>query len=369
MSHTCTKVFLRQRIIRNGKISLYLDYYPAIRHPETMQMSRREYLGIYIYAQPKNEQERSFNSDMLAKAEAIRCMRVQSLINEQFGFLDKHKCKMDFLLYFRQKLKGRYEKWKIVYRHFETFVKGQCTFGDITVELCKRFREYLLNARRLAIPSMKISTNSAAGYFSTFRALLKMAYKEKLIQENINDYLDQIDYEEVKKEYLTLAEVKLLAATPCKHEVLKRASLFSCLTGLRISDILGLKWEDIHLAPDQGWCIRIRTQKTKTEATLPISDEAFELCGEPKRGKVFAGLQRSMTHHPLKAWIAASGIQKHITFHCFRHTFATLQIAAGTDIYTVSKMLTHRNVSTTQIYADLVSEKKRASSNSISLKD
>lgn len=73
MSHTCTKVTVRQRAIRNNRISLYLDYYPAVRNPETMQMSRREYLGIYIYAHPKNEMEREFNNDMLNKAEAIRC--------------------------------------------------------------------------------------------------------------------------------------------------------------------------------------------------------------------------------------------------------------------------------------------------------
>lgn len=81
MTHTCTKVTVRQRAIRNNRISLYLDYYPAVRNPETMQMSRREYLGIYIYAHPKNEMEREFNNDMLNKAEAIRCIRVQSLIN------------------------------------------------------------------------------------------------------------------------------------------------------------------------------------------------------------------------------------------------------------------------------------------------
>lgn len=93
MTHTCTKVTVRQREIRNNRISLYLDYYPAVRNPETMQMSRREYLGIYIYAHPKNEMEREFNYDMLNKAEAIRCIRVQSLINEEFGFLDKTKQK------------------------------------------------------------------------------------------------------------------------------------------------------------------------------------------------------------------------------------------------------------------------------------
>ena len=93
MTLTCTNVTLRQKPLRNDRISLYLDYYPAIRNPYTMKMSRREFLGIYIYAKPKNEQQRMFNQDMLNKAEAIRCIRVQSLINEEFGFLDKNKQK------------------------------------------------------------------------------------------------------------------------------------------------------------------------------------------------------------------------------------------------------------------------------------
>jgi len=81
-------------------------------------MSRREFLGIYIYAKPKNEQQRMFNQDMLNKAEAIRCIRVQSLINEEFGFLDKNKQKVDFLAYFRTKAREKYEKWDCVYNHF-----------------------------------------------------------------------------------------------------------------------------------------------------------------------------------------------------------------------------------------------------------
>lgn len=89
MTLTCTNVTLRQKALRNDRISLYLDYYPAIRNPYTMKMSRREFLGIYLYAKPRNEQQRMFNQEMLNKAEAIRCIRVQSLINEEFGFLDK----------------------------------------------------------------------------------------------------------------------------------------------------------------------------------------------------------------------------------------------------------------------------------------
>ena len=225
MTHTCTKVTVRQRAIRNNRISLYLDYYPAVRNPETMQMSRREYLGIYIYAHPKNEMEREFNNDMLNKAEAIRCIRVQSLINEEFGFLDKTKQKADFLTYFKKMCRNKDQKWQFVYQHFHNFVKGHCTFGEVNVDLCKKFREYLLHAKQLKRSSRSISLNSASGYYSTFRGLLKIAYRDKWLRENINDYLEKIEPQEVKKEYLTLDEVKQLAATPCDIPVLKAASL------------------------------------------------------------------------------------------------------------------------------------------------
>lgn len=260
------------------------------------------------------------------------------------------------------------QKWQFVYQHFHNFVKGHCTFGDVNVDLCKKFREYLLHAKQLKRSSHSISLNSASGYYSTFRGLLKIAYRDKWLRENINDYLDRIEPQEVKKEYLTLDEVKQLAATPCDIPVLKAASLFACLTGLRISDIQNLQWEDFTIAPDQGYCLRIRTQKTQTEATLPISNEAYELCGTPGTGKVFKGLKRSMINYPLKNWIKKAGITKPITFHGFRHSYAVIQISLGTDIYTVSKMLTHKNVTTTQIYADLVNSKKRETANKISLK-
>ena len=130
-----------------------------------------------------------------------------------------------------------------------------------------------------------------------------------------------------------------------------------------------LRWEDIQLAPDEGYCLRFTSQKTDRDVTIPIGFQAYELLGERGSGTVFKGLKRCWTQGPLKKWIAEAGIKnKHITFHCFRHTYATLQIAAGTDIYTVSKMLTHKSVSTTQIYADLVSEKKRATVDKITLK-
>ena len=236
--HVCTKVTLRQRAIRNGKISLYLDYYPAIRNLETMTMSRREYLGIYIYANPKNELERNFNIEMLNKAEAIRCLRVTSLINEEFGFLDKNRMRQDFLAYFKKIADKKEDKWSFVYQHFRFFVHDKCTFADITIEFCNQFRDYLLTAHSLKHTDKPLNQNSASAYWGVFRSLLKQAHRDKYLRENINDYLDRIEENEVKKEYLTPEELKHLAASPCKIPVLKSASLFSCLTGLRISDIL-----------------------------------------------------------------------------------------------------------------------------------
>ena len=126
-----------------------------------------------------------------------------------------------------------------------------------------------------------------------------LAYKEKMCAKISMTSLKKIEWKEVKKEYLTLDEVKQLAATPCSIPVLKQASLFACMTGLRISDILKLQWSDFEMGPDQGYYIRICTEKTETEATLPISHEALELCGEWGKGLVFKGLTRAMTHHPL----------------------------------------------------------------------
>lgn len=367
--NTCTKVFLRKKAISGGRISLYLDFYPAIRNPHTNRMSRRETLGIYIYASPKNERERQFNASMEEKAEAIRCRRFEQLLNEQFGFLDKEKQRMDFLEYFKKKCQEKYEKWDCVYRHFSIYCKGKCRFCDLTVDFCKGFRTYLLSAERQRNNGKgKISHNSAAGYWSTFRALLKITYQEKYIRENINDYLEKIEWREVKKEFLTLDEVKKLVATPCKIPVLKQATLFSCMTGLRISDILQLTWEHIVLGQDGGHVIRICTEKTDEEATLPISDETLALCGERSEGVVFKGLKRHMVNHPLKAWLKEAGITRKITFHSMRHSFATLLAANGVDILTISKMLTHRSVKNTQIYADVVDERKRDAANVISLK-
>ena len=97
----CKTVTLRTRPLKNGMLSYYLDYYPGYRNQETMKTIRHEGLNIYIYANPKNERERNFNATMSEKAEAIRCRRFESIVNDRYDFFDRHKLKADFLEYYR----------------------------------------------------------------------------------------------------------------------------------------------------------------------------------------------------------------------------------------------------------------------------
>ena len=354
-----TKVSLRSRPISGGRRTLYLEFYPPVRVREIMKMQRYETLGMYVWDKPKTLTQKQYNEAIFAQAEAIRALRVQAVINEEFDFLDKEKIKGDFLAYFHKEATQRNNSWMSCYKHFYQFVDGRCTFRQLTVDLCVRFREYLMNAMQLDDPTKPLSVNSASNYYRKFRGMLAITLRDDYIRENINEHLERIEAKRNRIEFLNFQELYNLSKTSCEIPVLKRASLYACLSGLRISDIMQLTWNNI--VPNikgTGYNMRIRTEKTETEATLPISPDALELCGPRERGLVFKGLTRSMLNKPLKKWLSAAGITKHITFHCFRHTYAVLQLASGTDIYTVSKMLTHKHVTTTEIYLDLLDEMK-----------
>lgn len=195
-----------------------------------------------------------------------------------------------------------------------------------------------------------------------------MAFKEKFIPENVDEHLDGIKWQEVRKEYFTIEEMKKLAATPCEIPILKNVAMFGLFTGLRLSDLQQLKWSNIETSADGGHCIRLCTEKTETEATLPVSEEALAFCGKPGTGLIFKGFRRCMAAAPFKKWVKQAGINKKVSFHSLRHSYATNLITLGIDIYVVSKMLTHSSVKTTQIYADVVSDKKREASNALTLK-
>lgn len=161
-----------------------------------------------------------------------------------------------------------------------------------------------------------------------------------------------IPEQESRREYLTMEELNVLAATPCDRPIIKRAALFSALTGMRHVDIQKLKWGEIVKDGDH-WRVNFTQQKTKGVEYTPISKQAYQLCGERLDDKrlVFESLPSpSWISDPLARWIKAAGITKHITFHCFRHTFATLQLANGTDIYGKQNARSHKCQDNTDLY-------------------
>lgn len=361
------KVFLREKKLKNNKRGLYLDFYPPIKHPETQKETRREHLGLYIYERPKIETEKEHNRETKMLGENIRSKRQLELQAGVYGFISTRNKQDDFLAFFWQVVESKFRLtistryiWRASYYQFENFTNKSCRFGDVTETLCTEFKDYLLE---------KLAVNSASAYFVKFKSALRAAAKKKLFTENPAIDVGGIASEEVRKEFLTLEELQRLADVPFKYDDLRRASLFSALTGLRYSDIAKLTWQEVQHSQSQGFYVRFKQQKTKHLETLPISEGAFELLGErgEATGKVFKSLRKAQTMY-LPAWTAKAGIDKQITFHCFRHTYATLQLTLGTDLYTVSKLLGHKDIATTQIYARIVDEKKREAANKITLK-
>ena len=370
MTNFCTKVTVRKRPIKNGQTSLYLDFYPPVRNPKTGKMTRREYLGFYIYTNPVEQFQQDYNRSILQKAELIKCQRTEAISNEEYGFLDRSKTKMSFLDYFKEKASASTNKrsWDTAYNHLFSYTKGECRFCDLTVPFCQRFLDYLLSDECQSHGKNLMGT-TANNNFTKLKAVVRMAYEDGYIKENISLKLTKAKAHGNKREYLNKDELISLSNTKCGSDVLYRAGLFSCLTGLRLSDIIRLTWDNIKISSDGGWVLDITTKKTQTDAVLPISEEALDLCGERGEGQVFRGLTPWVINQNLKQWIKDAGITKHITFHSFRHTFATLQLAEGTDIYTLSKLMTHSNLSTTQVYTEVVSKLKREASARISLKN
>ena len=139
---------------------------------------------------------------------------------------------------------------------------------------------------------------------------------------------------------------------------------------MRFSDIQKLVWGELEYIKGKGHFINFQQQKTKGIEILPISQQAYDLLGEPGEpgDLVFNYLKYSAYHNKyLFQWIGAAGITKDITFHCFRHTYAVLQLENETDIYTLSKMLGHRSLKTTEVYARIVDQRKRDAANKIKL--
>ena len=361
-----TTVYVRKRKGANGKMHLYLDYYPPVFNPITRVSRRHESLGMFVYEDPKNQMEKNYNDETMKLAEAVRCKRSIAVMNNDLGFIEESFADKDFLEFFEYVSRHKDKSWTFSRAYFSKFMNGKCRFKDLTIQLAEDYKMWLINGLYVDPKSedkrkrKPLNNNTISKYYTIFRAVLRLAYRGKCIRENINEHLENIPLKKTRREFLTVEEIIKLSRTECMYDVLKQASMFSILTGLRISDIRTLEWKHICEAPDGKPCIRKRIEKTNTEETIFISEQALAYCGERKEsGLIFEGLRPGIIDYAVKRWVEAAGIQKKISFHCFRHTYATLLVTQGVDIYTVSRQMTHTNVKTTQVYLHMVDRKGR----------
>lgn len=375
------KVKLREKKISGNRQSLYLDFYPAIPHPETGEPTRREFLGLYLFDKAKNPIDKQGNKETLQLAEQIRQKRENYLNKpEIYTGYEKEQLKIkeqgeqNFVTYFKsladKRKASNHDNWVSAYNYLETFTKGNLKFADLNEKFCNEFKEYLLTTKSNKSNKVTLAQNSAVSYFNKLKATLKQAYKDGYLPSDLNGKIQPVKQAETQRNFLTIEELNSLVKTECNNPLLKRAALFSALTGLRFSDIKNLVWGELEYIEGNGYFIQFKQQKTKGVEMMPISEQAYSLLGERKEptDKVFEGLTYSAYENKhLYQWIGAAGITKDITFHCFRHTFATLQLSKGTDIYTVSKMLGHRELKTTQIYAKIIDQTKREAADKIKL--
>lgn len=364
-------VRIRFKQLANGNQSIYLDIYRS---------GKRVYEFLKLYLVPeKTRADKEKNKETMRLANAVKAQRIVEVQNGDFGFKSAFAEETRFFDYYEAMVekrhgmpsRGNWGNWLSALHHLRDYEPRQnITFAEITPKWVQGFKDYLEkeatawkhDERERSAPPRPLSRNSKVSYFNKLRACLNQAFEERIIPFNPMRGIEGFKAEEGTRMYLTIDEVKKLAQTACDYPILKRAFLFSCLTGLRRSDILKLTWGEVQT---QSGLTRLifRQKKTGGQEYLDISKQAAELMGERGADEetVFGKfLTPDSTNTNLRIWIARAGIKKHITFHSGRHTFAVMMLDLGTDIYTVSKLLGHRDIQTTQIYARILDKNKQA---------
>jgi integrase len=368
-------VTIRYKKLVGNRSSVYLDFSSKVLLPGGTKETRRKFLNLYVYDHPKNTEEREHNKKTLQEATIWRA-KFLNIISETVFFSEleretyekKQKEKNSFSDFYddlmNKRSKKTREQWVTTKNYLKAFYDADIKFGDLTVQFVEEFKSYLFSLTMKG--TKRIHQNSAKAYFKIFRTALNAAYKFEHISRDLCRVVSDIKMIETTREFLIEDEVKQLMKTPCKNELLKRASIFAIYSGLRLSDISKLQWNQILFQKD-GAILNVKQQKTKGLIELPLNPESIKYLGEKKSDDtlVFEGFSKiKKTYNKILAnWVEDAGIKKKITFHCLRHTNATLLLNKGADLYTVSKLLGHNDIVITQIYAKILDESKRKAVN------
>lgn len=346
------KVHINQRPCKGGGFSLHLDYRISGKRV-------REFLKLYLVP-VKTSADKIKNSETLALATEIKNRRIRELDSGELNVTMPKKIENVLAIdYFQKKtgaikvVRSRCNNANMI-NHLKAF-RPHITLAEINRDFVQKFIDYLTNEKNLSI-------NSARLYTVLLKARLHNAYIDGMLPSMPDLYGVVPKKVSTTIDYLTLEELKAMVATEAPKNV-KNPFLFCCFTGLRYSDVKVLRWENI-----EHGVIVLRMRKTQEIVRVPISDNARRFLPEPKeKGLVFdVGPLNTLTRY-LKAWSKDAGINKDLHFHVSRHTFGTLTLEHGADIYTVSKLLGHKTVTTTQIYTKVLDEGRKKAVDAIPL--
>ena len=398
-----TKVKLRQKAISGNRQSLYLDFYPAIPHPETGEPTRREFLGLYIPNPVKFKKRKDKNGNekqipvydenpalnilietdvenILKRAEQIRQKKENQLNKpEIYTGYEKEQLKIkeqgekNFVEYFKsladKRKASNHDNWVSAYNYLETFTQGNLKFADLNEKFCNEFKEYLLTTKSNKSKKVTLAQNSAVSYFNKLKATLKQAYKDGYLPSDLNAKIECIEPQERIKQTLTIEELNTLAKAECKYPLIKKYVLFSALTGMPFKEMQNLNWGQVEVSETFGIRIKMIRQKTGKPYLINISEQAYSFMGERKEptDKVFEGINDRDRYYFFPLWLAEAGIKKDMTFHDLRHTYGCLQIDAGTDIYTLQGNMGHSTPRQSMMYGKISDQRKREAANKIKL--
>jgi len=367
-------VRLREKTIKGGNKSLYLDIY-------NKGVRKYEYLKLYLVPETTTEAKLR-NKETMKLAEQVKAERILAL--QSHGISDWESIKkssMPMVIWMEKEyehpprvLSPSTQNWrkqtrKIFGKYLDSIHKPTLSLGEVDKTICRGFITFLRSAVNRTTGKDTISGTTAHQYMTEFGTALNYAVREGYIAKNpLRDIpaSEKIPRDDKEREFLTIEELKTLINTPWVREDIRVAFLFSCFTGLRLGDIRKFSPQHIYKSADGSMeYICMDMNKTKHDVIIPISDEARKWLPEPKgRDIPFFPLP----HHTticwnIERWVKKAGIKKHITFHCARHTFATMMLTLQSDIYTTSKLLGHKHVMTTEIYAKVIDKKKVESMN------
>lgn len=363
-------VKVRTRVRQSGRRAVFLEY--CVNGKQ-----KQEFLHLFLEPDERTDRKAmAHNKNVRKIINNIKAKRTLELLENQTGVrvgkMDAKELFSSWVMAFRAEkertCRGKEYVMTIdnVAKHLEKYRGDGIRMVDIDKDFCLGFIEYLKTATT-RWGNKPLSQVTQKVYFTMFGTMMKQAVQDGVIPKNPVDMLkrsEKVKTPDTERVYLDLSEVKKLANTDCKSELVKKAFMFSCFCGLRISDIRKLKWKDIEVVTDRYGNMTYRLssimQKTQRKVSYALSNEAIKWL--PEKGEspfVFDGLNAEGTINSyIKKWAEAAGITKNVSFHTARHTFATMMLTLGADLYTTSKLLGHTNIATTQIYAKIIDKKK-----------